>query len=112
MARGGNPNPNTSNLKPFRKGQSGNPGGKTVEQVAIERRNAERAMLLREKALIALEKVLEGKEASQVAGILLDAQALKLLKDAEDRGLGNPVQPTDNQHSFKGLDVVVRSDKA
>lgn len=84
---------NTSGLKPFPKGKSGNPGGKTREQVAIERRNADRAMRLREKALIALEALLDGKSEAEIAGIMLDAQALRLLKDAEDRGLGAPVQP-------------------
>jgi hypothetical protein len=84
-----NPSPKTR----FPKGKSGNPGGKTAEQVAIERRNAETAMRLREKALLALEALLDGKESEQVAGIMLDAQVMRLLKDAEDRGLGAPVQP-------------------
>jgi len=90
----GNPNPSPKTR--FKKGESGNPGGKTAEQVAIERRNADRAMRIREKALIALENLLDGKEDSQVAGMILDAQALRLLKDAEDRGLGAPVQDIKN----------------
>jgi hypothetical protein len=91
----GNPNPNPETR--FKKGESGNPGGKTAEQIAIERRNADRAMRLREKALVALEAVLDGKSDTEIAGIMLDAQALRLLKDAEDRGLGSPVQ--DVKHS-------------
>lgn len=86
-----NPKPNTSGLKPFKKGQTGNPGGKTKEQVAIERRNAEAAMRVRERLLAAAEAKLaqlDDDAALEFIGIAM----LKLLKDAEDRGLGAPVQ--------------------
>lgn len=94
----GNPNPNMSGLKPFKKGSCPNPGGKTKEQVAIERRNAQKAMEIREKILgVMAEKIdefLGAEEASEKAKVLsfLEASALKMLKDAEDRGLGAPIQ--------------------
>jgi hypothetical protein len=88
----GNPNPNTSGLKPFPKGKSGNPGGKTAEQVAIERRNAETAMRIREKLLAAAERKLAALGDDDAALELIEAAMLKLIKDAEDRGLGAPVQ--------------------
>lgn len=75
----------------FKKGQSGNPGGKTKEQVAIERRNAEAAMRVRERLLKAAEAKL-AKLDDDSALEFIEAAMLKLLKDAEDRGLGAPVQ--------------------
>jgi hypothetical protein len=108
MARRGNPSPDTSGLRPFKPGQSGNPGGKTKEQVALSRENAERAMRIRQRILNAAEAKLNELSTDEVLESYVDAAMLKLLKDSEDRGLGAPVQPTDNQHSFKGLDVVVR----
>lgn len=92
----GNPNPNTSGLKPFPKGKSGNPGGKTAEQVAIERRNADAAMRIREKLLAAAERKLASIGDDDAALELIEAAMLKLLKDAEDRGLGSPVQDIKN----------------
>lgn len=86
-----NPNPDTSGLKPFKKGQTGNPGGKTREQIAIERRNADAAMRIREKLLAAAEKKLSTLD-DDAALEFVEAAMLKLLKDAEDRGLGSPTQ--------------------
>ena len=79
----------------FKPGQTGNPGGKTSEQKRLELENAERAIRIRSKGLVALETLLEGMSEAEITGILLDAQALKLLKDSEDRGLGAPVQSMD-----------------
>lgn len=93
-----NPNPDTSGLKPFQPGQSGNPGGKTPEQKALEVANAEAATRLHGKMLAALERQLE--VADDVATIeKITANILKLTKDAQDRGLGAPVQLVDNTSS-------------
>ena len=83
-----NPSPRTR----FKKGETGNPGGKTAEQVAIERRNADAAMRVRERLLKAAESKL-AKLTDDEALEFIEAGMLKLLKDAEDRGLGSPVQP-------------------
>ncbi len=83
----GNPSPKTR----FKKGKSGNPGGKTQEQVAIERRNADTAMRIRERLLKAAEAKL-ATLTDDSALEFVEAAMLKLLKDAEDRGLGSPVQ--------------------
>jgi len=87
-----NPNPNRSGLKNFKKGQSGNPGGKTKETVSIERSNAEKALKLRAMGLDALLNSLDGADDGKALEALLSPYALKMLKDAEDRGLGAPVQ--------------------
>lgn len=93
-----NPNPNQRGLIKFKKGKSGNPGGKSKERVALERRNAQKAMELREKLLNAMARKIDEFEASdEVADkdkilAFIEASVLKLIKDSEDRGLGAPVQ--------------------
>ena len=96
-----NPNPSTAHLKKFPKGKSGNPGGKSKEQVAIERRNAQKAMEIREKLLSVMADTIDDFLKPDESGSMpekgkvlafVEASALKLLKDAEDRGLGAPIQ--------------------
>ncbi len=84
MAKG---NPNPSPETRFKPGQSGNPGGKTSAHVEAERKSAEIAAFLREKMLSSMqEKVNSGEDVLD----LMDANALKLFKDSEDRAYGTP----------------------
>lgn len=107
---------NEQNLRPaWKPGQSGNPSGKSSEQKFREMRNAEMAtrlqefMLERELAAIenpadveasrlvreALREVLPAQQLDTVLSTLsvsLTAERLKLIKDAQDRGLGAPTQ--------------------
>ena len=83
-----NPSPETR----FKPGCVGNPGGKTSEQKKAEVANAEKAVALRSKVLDAIAKRFEGMSDSELVESM-DQQFLKMLKDAEDRGLGAPVQP-------------------
>jgi hypothetical protein len=100
-----NPSPKTR----FTKGKSGNPGGKTAEQVAIERRNAETAMRIREKLLAAAERKLKALGNDDAALEFIEAAMLKLIKDAEDRGLGAPVQPhTSPDGTMTPTAIIVR----
>ena len=85
-------NKNPSPQNQFKKGVSGNPGGKTSEQKTQELRNAEAAVALRGKMLEALGSVMADMTPEEILE-RLEPNALKLLKDAEDRGLGAPVQP-------------------
>jgi hypothetical protein len=67
---------------------NGNPTGKTAKQRDAEIANAEKATLIRGRLLDAVMVATE-------AGASLDhieASILKLVKDAEDRGLGTAVQ--------------------
>ena len=95
-------------LKPyqFRPGQSGNPGGKTKQQVKLERENAERASNIRHMLLIAVEHAMkqhvvipEGDDGTaylrdpEKVLAMANGDVLRLLKDSEERGLGKPVQP-------------------
>lgn len=84
-----NPNPDMSGLKPFKPGESGNPGGKTSEQRANEIKAAEISSRLRLKMLEALEA-----EQSDILD-RLDPQTLKLFKDSEDRAHGTPKATTE-----------------
>ena len=94
MAQGNkNPSPATR----FKKGSCPNPGGKSKEQVSIERANAAKALAIRAKLLDSLGIVLDtfegdDKEKAMKSATLIEASVLKLLKDAEDRGLGAPIQ--------------------
>lgn len=87
----GNPNPDTSGLKPFKKGESGNPGGKTAEQRLAEVKAAEISARLR-------LKMLEALDGDDFGDILerLDANTLKLFKDSEDRAHGTPKATTEH----------------
>ena len=92
----------------FKKGEVRNPGGKSSEQATLERRNAEAALRIRERALHAVEAKLNECSTEEAIELIVEAAMLKLLKDSEDRGLGAPVQPhtsPDGSMSPKGLDL-------
>lgn len=114
---------NGGTLRPFQPGQSGNPGGKSSEQKRREMRNAEMATRLQEFLLereigaieepanpeasaavrAALSEVLSPSQLATVLsalGIGLTNERLKLIKDAQDRGLGAPTQTVDNTHDI------------
>ena len=88
----------TSGLKPFKKGQSGNPGGMSSEQARLIRENAEAASRIRAKLLKATEDTLATADPNTVMESI-EAAMLKLLTDSETRGLGAPVQQIDNTSS-------------
>ncbi|MGB7244279.1 MAG: DUF5681 domain-containing protein [Sulfitobacter sp.] len=80
-------NPNPSPATRFKEGQSGNPKGKTPSQRANEMAAAEIAAEMRHKALIRMqERALAGEDVLD----MIDANALKLFKDSEDRAHGTP----------------------
>lgn len=99
-------NPNPSPETRFKKGQSGNPGGITAEQKSLAMQNAERAVRIRDRFLRSLEAKLNDSDMDAVLE-MLDAQSLKLIKDSEDRGLGQPVQPTDITNSDGSMQFLV-----
>ena len=73
----------------FKKGQSGNPGGKTSKQRKLEVKNAETATVIRERLLSAVNEAISGASVEEVIA-RIDAALLTLLKDSENRGLGLP----------------------
>ena len=96
----GNPNPSPATR--FKKGDVGNPRGKTSEQKKLEMntavaalRNAEAAIRIRAKLLAATEAQLDiASDAAEVM-TMIEAAMLKLLTDSETRGLGAPVSSVD-----------------
>jgi hypothetical protein len=84
----GNPNPSPST----RFGQPNGPRpNKTTEQKKREQKNAELATKIRGRMLRALNKLIEGKTDEEIVTEQLTSEALKLIKDSEDRGLGTAV---------------------
>ncbi|MGB0854665.1 MAG: hypothetical protein ACPGSI_15330 [Pikeienuella sp.] len=83
----------------FGAGESGNPIGKTSEQRRLEIENAERATRLHNRMLAGLEAELEQAEDSgdKESVKMITANILKLIKDAQDRGLGSPEQLIDHR---------------
>jgi hypothetical protein len=82
--------------RPFKPGQSGNPGGKTSDQRKMEIANAERATRIRGRFLEALEGLMnEHPEKETLIAERLTGEVLRLIKEAEDRGLGTPKQSVD-----------------
>lgn len=72
----------------FGAGNKANPAGKTSKQRKAEIANAEKATLIRSRLLDAVIEATKDKASVE----FIEAGILKLLKDAEDRGLGTAVQ--------------------
>ena len=95
MGRVKNPkgNPNPSPQTRFGAGVSGNPIGKTSEQRQMEIRNAWLATRIQAQMLEAVAATIEDNPASALSRI--EPATLKLVKDAQDRGLGAPKASVD-----------------
>ena len=94
-----NPNPNLANLKPFKKGDVGNPSGLTKEMSARIRATAEKIAKLQEIKANALLKVAEdmvakGEDSSIVAN-LIKAEINGFERDVMDRAYGKAGQQLD-----------------
>jgi len=80
----------------FKRGESGNPKGKTSEQKLMELSNAEAATRIQARLLQALEgQMLEDPTKLTIVDSFIKAEVLKLIKDAQDRGLGTAKQSVD-----------------
>ncbi len=73
---------------------SGNPAGKTAAQRQAEVKAAEIAAQLRLKALIRMQERIDGGELDALEAI--NADALRLFKDSEDRAHGTPKQSVEH----------------
>jgi hypothetical protein len=94
---------NEQNLSaPWQPGQSGNPGGKTSAQRLLEVQNAEKATRIHGALLDQFVALIEG-------GVTLDLEAnlLKLVKDAQDRGLGQPKAEVEQTGTMKHEFVTI-----
>lgn len=88
----------------FGAGNKANPSGKTSEQRKMEIQNAERATRIRGRFLEALEGLmLEHPEKETIIEERLTSEVLRLIKEAEDRGLGTAKQSVD--HTTNGENI-------
>lgn len=88
-----NYNPNTSGLRPFKKGQSGNPAGKTSEQKRKEMENARLATELTRAYLTKLEATMDAHEAcGEDFTHLFDRPTLCLIEHAQTRAFGKALK--------------------
>jgi hypothetical protein len=100
----GNPNPSPATR--FGAGVSGNPIGKTSEQRQIEIRNAWLATTIQAQMLEAVAATLQNDPAAALSRI--EPSTLKLLKDAQDRGLGTAKASVDVTNSDGSLTPEAR----
>lgn len=101
-------NPNPSPETRWKKGQSGNPGGKSEGQRAAEIEAARISAELRLQALSSLQELLgSGSLSESDLEKLLTPATLKLFKDSEDRAHGTPQQYVD--HTTKGEEMTQRT---
>jgi hypothetical protein len=85
-------NPNPSPGTRFGPGNNANPGGKTKEHRRMELEAAEMAARLRHAILSAMTEKLQAGDNPEE---LLTSDALRLIKDSEDRAHGTPKQSTE-----------------
>lgn len=93
---------NPQNLTSWKPGESGNPGGRTKEQIAKQRRNGEIATEIRTYLLEShLEQIENARLAIELGqdpkGFMIEVNSdlLRLLTDSENRGFGTPVARTE-----------------
>ena len=78
-------------------GEARNPGGKTSDQKLMELANAQAATRIQARLLQALEgHMLEDDTKQTIVDNYIKAEVLKLVKDAQDRGLGTAKQSVDH----------------
>lgn len=78
------------NLTPWKKGQTGNPGGMSSETRRLISENAAKATAIRAALLAAVQAQIEAGLTPE-----LGSDLLRLVKDTEDRGFGAPKQTTE-----------------
>jgi hypothetical protein len=80
-----NPNPNTKGLKPFKPGQSGNPGGISSERKRLLNESAEMAARIMHRQLEAVQGIMHEHPEKERILELINADIHRLVKDAIDR---------------------------
>ena len=105
----GNPNPDMSGLKPFEKGCSGNPAGKTSAQRKAEIAAAEKAALVSEMLVNAVYETVKGAD-NETAREQIKGDVLTLLRNVQDRAHGSPKQQIDQTSSDGSMSPQNTSD--
>jgi hypothetical protein len=79
----------------FKPGEVNNPGGKTSEHRKAEIKAAEIAAKSRLDLVEAFARLVQGGATDEDKWKLVDSDALRLLKESEDRGFGQPKSSVD-----------------
>ena len=90
-------NPNPHPEARWKPGQSGNPGGVTIEQMKKRKANRDAAFALEERMLAALKKDMDERECAALEHIKADV--LRLIHTAIEREDGKAVARVDNTSS-------------
>ena len=102
----GNPNPDQSNLKPFKKGQSGNPKGRPkipdLSQAISKILNEEK------DGMIALDAVLKALRARAIKG---DVRAIQELLDRAYGKAKQHIDHTTDGQSINQINVKIKHEK-
>jgi len=89
-------NPNPSPETRFKPGQSGNPSGRSSEELRNMNEAARIASELTLKALSSLqERIGEAEAAQEIAALLLDKEVRGMIIEAQNRAHGTPKQAMD-----------------
>lgn len=104
-------NPNPSPSTRFKKGQSGNPSGRSSEELKAHSEAAKIAAELKLKALTCLQESVtaqDGEEINlnEVLAKLMNADALRMFKEVEDRAYGTSGQTVDVKSSDGSMSPV------
>lgn len=102
-------NPNPSPETRFKKGQSGNPSGRSKQELENMHKSAVIASELTLKALSSLQESVESGEdvSPEMLALLLSADTRGMIKEAQDRAHGTPAA-TVRGDDESPLNLVVR----
>lgn len=101
MAKG---NPNPSPETRFKPGQSGNPSGRSSEELKAHVEAAKIAAKLKLEALSCLQELVtnetDGEKLTKedIISMLMNGDALRMFKEVEDRAYGTATQSINNTH--------------
>ena len=94
----------TNEATRFKKGVSGNPGGKSTRQRKNELKAAEISAKMRLKTLTSMQVLfMEKTLGPEDLELLLSTGALKLFKDSEDRAHGTPQQSVNHTSDDRSM---------
>lgn len=107
-------NPNPSPKTRFKPGQSGNPSGRSAEELRAMNEAAKIAANLTLKALSSLqERISQGEKLSEAdLALLLSADTRGMIKEAQDRAHGTPRQAVDHTSSDRSMTPEKPADPA
>ena len=107
-------NPNPSPETRFKPGQSGNPSGRSKEELEALHQSAKIAANLTLKALSSLQEKIDSNEklSEEDLALLFSPDIRGMIKEAQDRAHGTPRQAVDHTTNGKDMPPASPIDKA